>query len=115
MRELKLYRLTATEILALFKKGEFTVEEYARSLLRYIYKRDEIVKAWVYLSGFSSFCYGAIDGRTYQPASDPHQIIRQAQALDQIPHDERKPLHGVAVAIKDAINTKGIIQFSHWE
>lgn len=46
-------------------------------------------------------------------ASDPQFVLSQARALDQIPHTERKPLHGVAVAIKDAINTKGIFQYSY--
>jgi Asp-tRNA(Asn)/Glu-tRNA(Gln) amidotransferase A subunit family amidase len=41
-------------------------------------------------------------------ASDPQHVLTQARALDQIPQDERGPLHGVAVAIKDAFTTKGI-------
>lgn len=40
----ELYRLTATEILTLSKENEFTIKEYARSLLRHIYERDEIGK-----------------------------------------------------------------------
>lgn len=41
-------------------------------------------------------------------ASDPKLVLRQARALDQIPYAERGPLHGIAVGIKDAINTKVI-------
>ena len=40
---------------------------------------------------------------------DWQNILSQARALDQIPQAQRGPLHGVAVAIKDVINTKGSI------
>jgi NCS1 family nucleobase:cation symporter-1 len=82
-----LYRLTATEISAKIKAGETSVEEYARSLLARIKARDESVQAWAYL--------------------DAEHVIKQAKALDAIPQAERGPLHGVAVAVKDVIYTKG--------
>ena len=81
-----LYQSTATEILAKIKYGEVTVEDYARSLLERIKSRDEAVQAWAYL--------------------DPDYVIKQAQALDAVPHAERGPLHGVAIAVKDVIYTK---------
>ncbi|KAI8254083.1 hypothetical protein K4K53_009463 [Colletotrichum sp. SAR 10_77] len=81
------YRLTATEVRAKIQAGELTVEAYARSLLAHIEKRDPIVKAWEYLN--------------------PEQVIAQAKKLDAIPKDQRGPLHGVAVAVKDVIYTKG--------
>ncbi|KAJ0340762.1 hypothetical protein KNSL1_011406 [Colletotrichum chrysophilum] len=81
------HRLTATEVRAKIQAGELTVEAYARSLLAHIEKRDPIVKAWEYL--------------------DPEQVIAQAKKLDAIPKDQRGPLHGVAVAVKDVIYTKG--------
>ncbi|KAI1843589.1 hypothetical protein JX265_007373 [Neoarthrinium moseri] len=80
------YKLTATEALAKFKDGSLTVEDYARSLLARIEKRDAAVKAWAYL--------------------DPDYVIKQAKKLDQIPQEKRGPLHGVAVAVKDVIYTK---------
>lgn len=83
----KLHRLTATEVLAKIKDGEITVEDYARSLLKRIESRDEAVQAWAHLN--------------------PDCVIKQAQALDAIPHAERGPLHGVAIAVKDVIYTKG--------
>jgi Asp-tRNA(Asn)/Glu-tRNA(Gln) amidotransferase A subunit family amidase len=83
----KLYRLTATEVLAKIKDGEINVEDYARSLLKRIDSRDEAVQAWAFL--------------------DPDYVIKQAQALDAVPHAERGPLHGVAIAVKDVIYTKG--------
>jgi Asp-tRNA(Asn)/Glu-tRNA(Gln) amidotransferase A subunit family amidase len=82
----KLYQLTATEVLAKIRDSEITVEDYARSLLKRIESRDEAVQAWAYL--------------------DPDYVIKQAQALDAVPHSERGPLHGVAIAVKDVIYTK---------
>ncbi|KAK7935476.1 amidase, partial [Apiospora marii] len=81
------YQLTATQVLARFRDGSLTVEEYARSLLSRIEQRDATVKAWAYL--------------------DPDYVIKQARALDQTPAEQRGPLHGVAIAVKDVIYTKG--------
>ncbi|KAK3326979.1 amidase signature domain-containing protein [Cercophora scortea] len=80
------YRLTAIQVRDLLRNNTLTVEEYARSLLGRIKERDSVVKAWVYL--------------------DPASVLRQAQALDQVPHDQRGPLHGIAVGIKDVMNTR---------
>jgi hypothetical protein len=82
-----LYRLTATEVSAKIKAGETSVEEYAKSLLARIEARDEAVQAWAYL--------------------DPEYVIKQAKALDAVPQAERGPLHGIAIAVKDVIYTKG--------
>lgn len=81
------YRLTATEVAAQIRNGELTVEQYARSLLSRIAARDPVVKAWAYL--------------------DPDLVIREAKRLDQVPVEERGPLHGIAIAVKDVIYTKG--------
>lgn len=82
-----LYRLTATEILTKLKDGEVSVEDYASSLLKRIEARDDAVQAWAYL--------------------DPAYVIEQARALDAIPESQRGPLHGLAIAVKDVIFTKG--------
>jgi Asp-tRNA(Asn)/Glu-tRNA(Gln) amidotransferase A subunit family amidase len=82
-----IYRLTATEVLAKIKASEITVEEYASSLLTRIKARDDAVKAWAYL--------------------DPEHVLEQARALDAIPPADRGLLHGVAIAVKDVIYTKG--------
>lgn len=82
------WRFTATEVVAKFNDGSLTVEEYARSLLQRIEERDEAVKAWAYL--------------------DPKYVIEQAKKLDQVPKEQRGPLHGVAIAVKDVIYTKGM-------
>lgn len=81
------YQLTATQVLASFRDGSLTVEDYARSLLSRIEQRDATVKAWAHL--------------------DPEYVIKQAKALDQTPAEQRGPLHVVAVAVKDIIYTKG--------
>lgn len=63
------------------------MEVYARSLLDRIQNRDEVVRAWEFL--------------------DRERVIEQAKALDQVPREQRGPLHGVAVGVKDVIYTKG--------
>jgi NCS1 family nucleobase:cation symporter-1 len=81
------YKLTATEVIAKIRDGQLLVEEYAQSLLARIKDRDPIVKGWVYLN--------------------PDQVLSEARRLDQVPKESRGPLHGVAVAVKDVIYTKG--------
>lgn len=81
------FRLTATEVLKKTKSGELSVQDYANSLLERIKARDEAVQAWAYL--------------------DPAYVIEQAKALDALPESDRGPLHGVAIAVKDVIFTKG--------
>jgi NCS1 family nucleobase:cation symporter-1 len=85
--EHNLYRLTATEIFSKIKAGEVSVEDYAKSLLGRIDVRDKAVQAWAYLN--------------------PEYVIEQAKGLDATPAADRGPLHGVAVAVKDIIYTKG--------
>lgn len=40
-------------------------------------------------------------------AADPTFVLNQARALDRVPQDQRGPLHGLAIGVKDTINTKG--------
>ncbi|RBQ68960.1 hypothetical protein FVER14953_10803 [Fusarium verticillioides] len=77
---------TATQILENIRSGNFTVEKYASSLLERIKERDDDVRAWAYL--------------------DPKAVLEQARKLDQTPKDQRGPLHGLPVGIKDIILTK---------
>lgn len=81
------HRLTATDALQLIKSNNLTVESYARSLLSRIDTRDPAVKAWVHLN--------------------PDAVLQQARLLDKIPADQRGPLHGVPIAVKDVMYTKG--------
>lgn len=80
------YRLTASEAAAQIRSGVLTVEAYAKSLLSRIQQRDSTVKAWAYL--------------------DPEYVLHQARELDKVPADQRGPLHGVSVAVKDVIYTE---------
>jgi Asp-tRNA(Asn)/Glu-tRNA(Gln) amidotransferase A subunit family amidase len=82
-----LYRLTATEVVARVKAGEISVTQYASSIVERIGARDDAVQAWAYFN--------------------PKYVMEQAKALDAIPASERGPLHGVAIAVKDVIYTKG--------
>lgn len=83
----EMYRLTATEVVQKIKSGEFSVQDYATSLLNRIATRDNAVQAWAYL--------------------DPEYVMEQAKTLDAVPKTNRGPLHGVAIAVKDVILTKG--------
>ncbi|GAW24587.1 hypothetical protein ANO14919_141760 [Xylariales sp. No.14919] len=81
-----LYTLNAVQVLYLLKNNSLTVEDYARSLLDRIKERDNTVKAWAYL--------------------DTTLVLSQARALDKVPQDQRGPLHGLAIGVKDTMNTK---------
>ncbi|KAI0151603.1 amidase [Xylariaceae sp. FL1272] len=80
------YRLSACQAKFAIQSGSLTVEQYANSLLSRIADRDAVVKAWAHL--------------------DPEYVLQQARRLDQIPPNERGPLHGVAIAVKDIMYTK---------
>lgn len=85
---MKPWQLTASTALAKIQSAELTVEAYTRSLLERIEQRDDDVRAWVTL--------------------DKDRVIQQAMALDQVPRAERGPLHGLPIAVKDVIYTKGM-------
>ncbi|KAI0975270.1 amidase [Xylaria arbuscula] len=82
------YRLTATQALSNIRGGSLTVEQYARSLLSRIEERDSTVQAWEYF--------------------DSEYVIEEAKRLDRISSTERGPLHGLPIAVKDIIYTKGM-------
>lgn len=83
------WHLTASQAVALMKKGDLSVEDYAKSLLSRVKERDSLVKAWAYL--------------------DPELVLTRARELDSIPAEKRGPLHGVAIGVKDVILTKGML------
>lgn len=80
------FRLTASQAQTKFKDGSLTVEEYAKSLLDRVSKRDATTHAWAYLN--------------------PDLVIQRARELDRIPPEQRGLLHGVAIGVKDVILTK---------
>lgn len=79
--------LTAAEVLGHIRDGDLTVEQYVRALLDRIAERDSQVRAWAYL--------------------DRDHVLEQARALDAVPPEQRGPLHGMPVGVKDVIYTKG--------
>ncbi|RSL76821.1 hypothetical protein CEP51_009617 [Fusarium floridanum] len=81
------WRLTASEALSKIQADELLVQDYARSLLERIKARDDQVQAWAHL--------------------DEDLVIEQAKALDEVPKKSRGPLHGLPIAVKDVIYTKG--------
>ncbi|KAM5374973.1 hypothetical protein ACJA88_007638 [Fusarium oxysporum] len=81
-------KFTATVALGKIQAGEMSVQDYAESLLERIKARDEDVKAWVYL--------------------DEKRVMQEARLLDEIPTENRGPLHGLPIAVKDVIYTKDI-------
>ncbi|KAF9066353.1 amidase [Rhodocollybia butyracea] len=81
-----LHRLNASEALQLIRDDRISVEQYAKSLLNRIQERDDQVQAWAYL--------------------DPELVLSQARSLDSIPKEQRGPLHGLAVGVKDIMYTK---------
>ncbi|KXH38957.1 amidase [Colletotrichum simmondsii] len=85
-----LHELTATQVLELLQNNTVTVEAYARGLLDHVEETESIIKAWAFL--------------------DPGLVIAQAQTLDQVPVGQRGPLHGLAIGVKDIMNTQGRIK-----
>ncbi|KAL4954533.1 amidase signature domain-containing protein [Aspergillus filifer] len=79
-------RLSATQALQAIKSNKLSVESYVTSLLSRIDSRDSKVKAWAYLNR--------------------DLVLQQARKLDAIPENQRGPLHGVAIGVKDVIYTK---------
>jgi amidase len=80
--------LTASQAARLYETGELTVTELATSTLARIKARDEAVKGWAYL--------------------DEDLVMKRARDLDSISKAERGPLHGITIAVKDVIYTKGM-------
>ncbi|KAJ7746925.1 amidase signature domain-containing protein [Mycena maculata] len=76
------YRMSATD----FLNSGVKVEDYVRALLDHIASRDADVQAWAYL--------------------DSQYVLYQARQLDAIPVQQRGPLHGVPVGVKDIFYTK---------
>lgn len=81
------YKLTASQALTQIRSGKLKIEDYALSLLSRINQRDGVIKAWAYI--------------------DPEYVLAQAKRLDLVPFDERGPIHGMPIAVKDVIYTKG--------
>lgn len=44
--------------------------------------------------------------------SDPDLILSEARALDRVPHYQKDRLHGIAIAITDIMDTKGLLSLA---
>jgi Asp-tRNA(Asn)/Glu-tRNA(Gln) amidotransferase A subunit family amidase len=82
----RLNELSATEITRRIAAGEITAEGVARACLERIAAREPAIHAFANV--------------------DPALALRQARELDRGP--SRGPLHGVAIGIKDVIDTIGL-------
>jgi Asp-tRNA(Asn)/Glu-tRNA(Gln) amidotransferase A subunit family amidase len=80
--------LTASQAAALYATGDLTVTQVITSTLARINARDKAVKGWAYLN--------------------ENLVLIRAKELDAIPKEKRGLLHGVTVAVKDVILTKGM-------
>ncbi|TKA83651.1 hypothetical protein B0A55_00446 [Friedmanniomyces simplex] len=80
------WRLTAAEVLPLLRSNKLTVTDYVNSLLERIQARDPAIKAWAWI--------------------EPSLILQRAKELDGLPAEQRGPLHGLPIAVKDVILTK---------
>jgi Asp-tRNA(Asn)/Glu-tRNA(Gln) amidotransferase A subunit family amidase len=80
-------QLSALEVAPRLKSGELSVEAYAKALLASIQEREHEIRAWAYLN--------------------PELVLSEAKKLDQIPLDQRGPLFGLPIGIKDVFLTKG--------
>ncbi|KAJ3462519.1 hypothetical protein MRS44_007305 [Fusarium solani] len=99
------YKLTATQVLELLKNNAITVEAYARSLLNRIKENDGTVKVWAHLGKLLPWLLAGPFANA-DSTSDLDLVLSQARALDQIPKDQRGPLHGLAIGVKDIMDTK---------
>jgi Asp-tRNA(Asn)/Glu-tRNA(Gln) amidotransferase A subunit family amidase len=76
---------SARTIAAATAAGERSCEEVARACLARIAEVEDDLHAWAFL--------------------DPELALARAAALDRLPPDERGPLHGVPIGVKDILDT----------
>jgi amidase len=74
-------RLSATETITLVRQGKLTVSQCLEDYLSRYDERNPVVKAWAFL--------------------DKARARKEALRLDQLAPEQRGPLHGVIVGIKD--------------
>jgi hypothetical protein len=87
LTDAELPSLSAGKASCLMRSGQMTAQRYILSLLSHINQRDGHIQAWVFL--------------------DAKGAINQAKTLDELALEQRGPLHGVPVGIKDIIAVKG--------
>lgn len=73
--------LTAPTVASRIRKGELSVSQVVEDHIGRWSERDKEIKAWVHF--------------------DPERARAEAQRLDEIPVDQRGPLHGILIGVKD--------------
>jgi len=76
---------SVTELAAATRAGELSARELVDACLDAVAAREDVLQAWVHL--------------------DPELARTQADRLDALPADQRGPLHGIPVGVKDIIDT----------
>lgn len=76
--------LTASQASTILRRGEISVEDYARACLDRIAIRERVLHGWAFI--------------------DPDFVVAEARRLDRCP--TKGPLHGLPVGIKDVIATR---------
>ena len=84
---MSLWELSLRSLRDRLATGEITAEETARSLLERIEAKD---------GGLGAFLLPLADS-----------ALERARTLDRLPRNERGPLHGVPIAVKDIISVEG--------
>lgn len=80
----RLHTLSASETIALVRSGSLTCVELVDAHLARIDEREAQVQAWVWL--------------------DPSAVRAEAKKMDQLPEEQRGPLHGMLIGVKDIVN-----------
>lgn len=87
---MKLYKLTATQVIEAYKSGEFKPSEYIQEIYERILEVEGEINSFITIR--------SID-----------ELLREAEIADKMLKQERKrKLLGLPVAVKDVISTKGI-------
>ncbi len=83
---MELWQLSAAAVSALMSRGRLSSVQYTQALLERIALREPLIRAWAFI--------------------DPEHALAQATARDREPR--RSALHGIAVGVKDVINTRDL-------
>lgn len=84
-RSIPLNYLTASEAASLVRSGDISIVDLVQAHIERYTQRNAGVEAWAFL--------------------DEDRALREAARLDAVPVDERGPLHGVVLGVKDMIRT----------
>jgi Asp-tRNA(Asn)/Glu-tRNA(Gln) amidotransferase A subunit family amidase len=84
-RSIPLNYLTASDAASLVHSGDISIVDLVQAHIERYTQRNADVEAWAFL--------------------DEDRALREAARLDAVPVEERGPLHGVVLGVKDMIRT----------